>query len=318
MLWKTHIRIANEILTRLRLSKSSIEADRLREGCIVPDKWKDYPHHEGKSEDIQYRILDARKYFLRNDLPEAYFNLGVALHYIQDGYTTLSSHSRHHTRWENQIDQSYFTDDLENLVGRTFRNSPDRREEYTRYSRVLTEKVEGKKATLRIATMNGPGLSYWGNRQWGKPYIDLNFALRASLVVARAVLSPRTKPNLQKRLFDFHTMYQLKMEETERQTAQELVELIKKCIELKNCKKKGAFETLRKKFQSMTYNFRAKRSLNNYEQQEHLDKVVYEYQNMVNGITYSHFGWYNFDVPKLDVNSIEKDLLSKQEIKCSI
>ena len=78
MLWKIHIRIANEILYHLGLPKSSYEAYRLREGSIDPDKWKDYPHHKGKSGVIQSRLLKSRKFFLKNNLPDAYYNLGVA------------------------------------------------------------------------------------------------------------------------------------------------------------------------------------------------------------------------------------------------
>jgi hypothetical protein len=52
MLWQTHIRIANEVLQRLGIPKSTIEADRLKEGVLAPDKWGDYPHHYGKSHAI--------------------------------------------------------------------------------------------------------------------------------------------------------------------------------------------------------------------------------------------------------------------------
>ena len=90
MLWKTHIRIAYKILSKLGLPNSTSEANQLREGSIAPDKWKDYPHHHWKSESIRTHILVARKFFLSNNLSKAYFHLGVALHYIQDSFTSLS------------------------------------------------------------------------------------------------------------------------------------------------------------------------------------------------------------------------------------
>jgi len=62
MLWKTHIRIANEVVRKLGISKSSIEADRLREGSVTPDKWKDYPHHYDKSGSIREHILEDKKF----------------------------------------------------------------------------------------------------------------------------------------------------------------------------------------------------------------------------------------------------------------
>jgi hypothetical protein len=82
MLWETHIRIANEVLQRLKLSISSVEAQQLRKGIIIPDRWGDYPHHFGKSNTIKKYLLEARGLFLLGDLPNAYFFLGVALHYI--------------------------------------------------------------------------------------------------------------------------------------------------------------------------------------------------------------------------------------------
>src|SRR3990170_1940601 len=130
MLWKTHIRLANEVLYKLGLPISSPEADGLREGSVVPDKWKDYPHHHGKDGKIRKYIMAARRYFLDEDLPNAYFHLGVALHYIQDSYTSFSSRFEKHNDWEQQIEQARFADDLERLVTRAFSHRENRKQEY--------------------------------------------------------------------------------------------------------------------------------------------------------------------------------------------
>ena len=63
MLWKTHIRISYKILSKLDIPSATYKANQLREGSIAPDKWKDYPHHHGKSENIKTNILKARKFF---------------------------------------------------------------------------------------------------------------------------------------------------------------------------------------------------------------------------------------------------------------
>ena len=225
MLWKTHIRIANEVLAKLGIPRSSAEANRLREGSVAPDKWKDYPHHHGKSDKIKEHVLKARWFFLSDDLPEACFCLGVALHYIQDYYTSLSSRSRNHVRWEQQIEESYFTGDLERLVERAFSNRSDRREEYKRYARRLSNRIEGKDDTLQIAAMPGPCAN---DQTWGKPYVDLNFALKASLTIAKSVFSARTNPKLQAELVHVLKKHEAILIKTEVLFAEKLIGLIKK------------------------------------------------------------------------------------------
>lgn len=313
MLWKTHIRIANEVLFKLGISKSSVEANRLREGSVTPDKWKDFPHHHSKSGKIKKYVLEARRLFLSDDLAEACFCLGVSLHYIQDSYTSLSSRSRHHIRWEQQIEESYFTGDLERLVERAFHNRLDRREEYTKYARTLSNKIEGKEDTLQIATMH----AFWGNQIWGKPYVDLNFALKASLTVAKSVFGAKTNPKLQAELIHVLEEHQAILEKTEILFAEKLVELVKKSDELEKRKvKDGFFRIVRNCFltiSSKIHDFRAKRKLNQYEQKKHLERVLKRHQDTVKKIIEPHRNWYNIDVPQLDIHIIEKELLSMQE-----
>lgn len=314
MLWKTHIRIAYEILFRLGLPKSTPEANQLREGSIAPDKWKDYPHHEGKSEEIKFRLLNSRKFYLKNDLNKAYFELGVALHYIQDGFTTLTSRSKHHSRWEQQIEQAYFTNDLQYLVDKAFKYDSNRKQEYYRYIRALSNDVKGRDDTLRIASMQGPGISHRQTRRYGKPYVDLNFALRASYIIAKSVLSSKHNPDLQKKLYENEKDYETKLRETETQTAKELIELIDKYNVLTSQENEGFFKSLINKIHTWTTKIKTDRNLDRYVRKEHLRKVNNQYQNVVNTITSAHSGWYNYFVPTLDITSVQKELLSKQEV----
>jgi len=312
MLWKTHIRIANEILFRLRLPKSSPEANQLREGSIAPDKWKNYPHHEGKSEEIKNRLLTSRKHYLKNNLNKAYFELGVALHYIQDGFTTLTSRSKHHSRWEQQIEQSYFSNDLRYIVNKAFKHNFDRKQEYYRYIKALSNDVNGRDDTLRIASMQGPGISHWQTRRYGKPYVDLNFALRASYIIAKSVLSSKYNPDLQKKLYENEKDYQRKLRETETQTSKELVTLINRYNILNSKENEGIFQSFMNKIHTWTIKVKINRNLDRYERKEHLRKVSNEYQSVVNRITSAHSGWYNYFVPVLDINSVQKELINNE------
>jgi len=65
MLWKTHIRICNWICEDLGLPPGPSKI--IKDSVIVPDKWKDYPHHHGKGRTIRKYVLEARKAFLTND-----------------------------------------------------------------------------------------------------------------------------------------------------------------------------------------------------------------------------------------------------------
>jgi len=312
-----HIRIANEVLRKLGMPKSSVEASNLREGSIAPDKWKDYPHHHGKSGSIKKHLLEARRLFLNGDSAKAYFCLGVALHYVQDSYTSLSTRSSRHIRWEHQIEQSYFTDDLESLVGAAFRDRPDRREEYTKYVGLLSHRIEGKESTLQLASMPGPGLSFWSDRIWGKPHVDLNFARRASLLIAESVFGPKTSPKLEKDLRLVLADYEAMLKKTELVFANEIMGLIKKRDELKKRRRKGGiFQTFRSHFLTFLsgiQNLRAGLKINEYEQRKHLREVARAYREAAKKLVSPHSGWYNFEIPQTDINRVEKELLSTHE-----
>jgi len=317
MLWRTHIRLANEILHRLGKSKFSDEAASLREGIIAPDKWEDFPHHHGKEDEIEKHILKARGFVLADDLRMACFHLGVALHYIQDSYVSLSTRSRHHTRWEEQMDEAYFTDNLHNLAEKAFYNRPDRRDEYLELADVLSNKIEGKVATLEIATMPGPGLSAWFYRAWGKPYVDVNFALKASYLIVKSVFSPKSCPELQEELKTIQQEYKGKLEESEQAFANSVVESIVKRNELENRKQKdGLFKTIKNGFltvSSKRHGYEAKRKLRKYRQKKHLTEVLKKFENSIEKAVAPHRYWYHYDTPEIDLDSVERELLSAKE-----
>jgi len=300
----------NRILTELGIPKSSVEASRCREGGITPDKWRDFPHHHGKSGSIKKHVMKARGFVLNDEMVEACFHLGVALHYVQDSYVSLSTRSEHHSRWEEQMDEAYFVDDLLRLVEKAFANRPDRKEEYMKLADSLSGKIEGKDATLQLATMPGPGLSYWGHRQWGKPYVDVNFALKASYLISKSILAPKNCPKLQEKLQHTYKEYEKKLSGVETDFSGEITESLKKRDELeKGTRKKGFFQNVKRWFLT----FQLKRKLNKYKEQKHLKKVLKRYVGTTKALTAPHRNWYDFNIPEINLSLVKKELLSIQE-----
>lgn len=101
MLGETHIRIAEEIGKRLKLTKAQTEL--LKQGSTRPDMFEDFPHHRGKTLLTLEKILDARALFLKGD-DEAFVKLGEALHYTADRWTLRPRARDKHTAWEQEIE----------------------------------------------------------------------------------------------------------------------------------------------------------------------------------------------------------------------
>ena len=102
MIEATHKKIADIISANLKLIDS--ERGLLRNGSVLPDYQHDFPHHTGKSQTIKTEIENARKLFLEKD-DECYMRLGIALHYIQDGWTSKPRTGDKHTAWEQLIQE---------------------------------------------------------------------------------------------------------------------------------------------------------------------------------------------------------------------
>lgn len=108
MIGETHKRIARMVSNQLKLNPK--EASLLENGSTAPDIWQDFPHHQGKESEIIENIIQAHSLFLKND-DECYHKLGIALHYIQDRWTSRPRISDAHTKWERKIDLSKYWED---------------------------------------------------------------------------------------------------------------------------------------------------------------------------------------------------------------
>jgi len=293
---------------------SSVEADQLRKGVLIPDRWGDYPHHYSKSNAIKRYILEARSSFLTGDLLNAYFCLGVALHYVQDSYTSLSSRSPNHILWEQQIEKSYFVDDLKKTIRRSFQNQSYLAQKYLELYDALSRDVIGKDDTLQVATL----LGHTRPSTWGKPMVDLNLALKASLPIAKSVLGPKRYPKLENDLKEVLAEHEELLREAEIVFADKIIELVKKRDGLKARKTySGVSSKIKNWFLNIAIGIReyqANSKLQDYYSQRHLEKVVREYENTAEKISYPHVDWYESEIPDINVGIVEKELLEIDEV----
>lgn len=317
MLWQTHLRIANEVLRELKIAQFSEEAAQLREGSILPDKWGDYPHHHGKGDNIEANILRARESFLSGNIRKTCYHLGVALHYVQDSYTSLSSRSAHHERWEQQIQEAYANEDLIGLISSAFRNDPANLSEYSGIAEMMSHGLNGKPDTISFATRPGPGLSFWGNRTWGKPYVDFNFALRASILIAKSVFSSAKNDEIEQKCRCIHAEFESVLKRTEEKTAEEIVKQIEKRTKLaSDGAKEVRTRSLRRLFQRLKLNiqdYRINRKVGQYDKKGHLNLVANQYRKAIDSAIKPQQDWYKLNIPEIDISSVGTQLMSIEE-----
>ena len=181
-------------------------------------------------------------------------------------------------------------------------------------AKLLSEEIEGREATLRRATMSGPGFSFWGYREWGKPYVDVNFALRASYLISKSVFAPKGCPELQEELESVQREYEKKLKEAEISFANSIIESVREKHELESRKRKnGVVQTIKNWFLiglTKKHEFQAKRKWEKYNRQKHLMEVLKEYKKTVDAIVMPHRDWYRYNFPRIQLNVIDKELLS--------
>ena len=102
MLGSTHRFLGDQISGYLGLNET--EKSILRESITFPDFEGNFPHHDNKYIEINWSLKNSRYYYLLNN-QKYLFYLGVALHYIQDGWTTNPRLRDLHTAWERRIDE---------------------------------------------------------------------------------------------------------------------------------------------------------------------------------------------------------------------
>jgi hypothetical protein len=315
MLWKTHLRISFEVLRRLGISLSDEVDQSFRNGILAPDQWQDYPHHYGKSHKIRENLMRSRGYFLRDDLPNAFFHLGVALHYIQDSYTSMaSSYFKHHI-WEECIEDANFVDDLDGTISYSLRNNGYERDRCLRLANTLSRKAEGRDSTLYMATLTG----YAASQSFSEPIVDLNLGLRASHVVTESVLSSKNCTALESKLADVLSRFEAVMVAAETELSDKIIRLVNERDALKKRKlpHSGIVPVIRNWVLGIRIglkDFAAKSNNSDYIQRKHIKKVFREYVNAAKATAAPYSGWFNFQIPGVSPQVVRKELLSVCEI----
>lgn len=303
MLWKTHLKISFKVLRRLGIDLSNEVAHNFKTGIIHPDQMKNNPHHYGKSEDIKEHLMRSRGYFLQDDYPNAFFNLGVALHYIQDSYTSMASFYPGHNGWEVSIEYANFTDDLKETITYSLGNNEYERDRCLKIANILSEKAQGRDNTLYTATLSGQAAS----KSFAEPIVDLNLALRASYVVTESVLSSKNCPALENKLRNVLSNYEALMRTAEVELSNKIIRLANERDELRKRRvpQSGIVSKMRNWILGIRIGLKdsAVNSNNNYYiQHKHLEKVVREYMEAANMAVTPYSGWYNFQIPKINPN----------------
>jgi hypothetical protein len=275
----------------------------------------DFPHHYGKSEKIESNLVTSRGYFLRDDLPNAFFYLGVALHYIQDSYTSLASSYINHHRWEESIEYSNFTNDLIQTINYSLRNEEWERQRCLGLAEVLSKKAQGKDYTLYVATLTG----HRPSKSFAEPIVDLNLALRASYVVMESVLSSKNCPELDYKLRMLHLDHENFLQSAEIELSNKIIKLVNERVELEKRKlpQSGIVPKIKNLILEIRIRLKAsavKSNYNYYAKKGHIDDVFREYQNIANRTVDSYSGWYNYIIPNLNPNAVNKELLSLQAV----
>jgi len=303
MLWKTHLKISFKVLRRLGIDLSNEVAHNFKTGIIHPDQMKNNPDHYGKSEDIKEHLMRSRGYFLQDDYPNAFFNVGVALHYIQDSYTSMASFYPGHNGWEVSIEYANFTDDLKETITYSLGNNEYERDRCLKIANILSEKAQGRDNTLYTATLSGQAAS----KSFAEPIVDLNLALRASYVVTESVLSSKNCPALENKLRNVLSNYEALMRTAEVELSNKIIRLANERDELRKRRvpQSGIVSKMRNWILGIRIGLKdsAVNSNNNYYiQHKHLEKVVREYMEAANMAVTPYSGWYNFQIPKINPN----------------
>ncbi len=294
---------------------SSEESLRFKAGVLAPDQWQDYPHHHGKSEAIRSNLMYARQCYLQDNLPDAFYYLGVALHYIQDAYTSMASFYPRHKSWEQDIEDSNYVYNLEEKINYYLRNNEYQRARCLWLADALSREIQGKNNTLYVATLTGQEAS----KSFAKPIIDFNLGLRASYVVSKSVLSPKNCPTLETQLEDVLSNHETLLRNAEIELSEQISRLIEERDQLisKKVPPTGIVSKIKNWLLGVRIELKNDAAISKYKgyaSRKHLEKVANFYRKATDSIVSPYVGWYNFQVPQINIGIVKRDLLSIQEI----
>ncbi len=306
---------------------------RLMEGVIAPDVDKVPRHHYDNSHLTNRELQEARSYFLRDDLPNAYYHLGRALHYIQDSYVACPPFLPYGRRYNNfekerqrqgdmhgnrelSIDNSYFESSISNIGSLVQRKCDNDfvRMKCDRIVQELSRDIQGRSDTFRIADLNrGDDYHPWRG-PWPPPFVDFNLGFLASYVAAKSVLSPKCCPSLDVQLQNLLTIYENQLRTTEMAWSDDIIGSIQKRNQLfeRMDPNNGIVAKIKnwwtgRKIRSADKTLFSKKSY--YLSGQHLEEVRRHYNQELDIIKAQNDGWYIFQTPSLNTQTIPRQLL---------
>lgn len=317
MIWETHRNLSLEAINRIGVRLSPNERDSLMKGVVAPDEWKmsnkndRTSHHYGRAPEIKEYLHLARTYYLNDDLINTYFNLGIALHFIQDSYVSYPSFlsKEKHDSWEQGIDRCYISPDFTESINKI--NNKSEAERCAWVARELMNEVQGPMDTIRIATIFSHQKT---NDTIANPVVDLNLAYRASYTVTKSILSPKNSVSLDTQINDIYKNYENMLWQEEGRMSEQLIKMFEQrnvlkgslidgkglVVKIKNWMTGRKIRSLETKLSS---------SYDDYFDKGHLKRVAWNYKNEIAKITTNYSGWYIYTIHDLDINSVTSRLI---------
>lgn len=305
MLKSTHIKIAQLIGSELKLPREAIFVLEL--GSVAPDEWEDFPHHVASELRTKRYIMEARRYFVNGQKLESLNALGIAFHYIQDRWVTVSSeNTREHIDWERKIDSANIIPleqvaaGLANLTTTTLGifgiYDQITLNEYLHLLAVCTrylnhvinnfQNLDGqiiKEEIFHLIDYPHPSI--------GTPFLDVNFSHVICLLVALTVFLPEINPLAQEKVEKIRKEYQIKLKEIFEKKTAKMNELTNRRNMLKRGpvwdKVKSAFYSLKIKIEENKWN-------------RIVEEVRKEYYIKANEETKPFTEWYKIVIPILE------------------
>jgi len=302
---RTHQKITIEVMSQLGLWPLQEPYNKiLMDAAIEPDKRKQNDldhrfekHHFYVSNEIIEYSEKARISFLQDNLSDAYFNLGMALHYIQDSFTSCYSSDRdEHYNWEQQIEDLCLKSTIECDIGKAIIetvNHDSDRQTCVRLVEGLTKEVQGKVGTLKAATLGGQE-KFDGGR--ASPKLDLYLGFRASYIVTKSILGSKYCPEIKNKLDGIVVEFEKERELRRTTFINRRMKLVGAKNELmaKRALNKGFFTifknwTIDRKIRPLDSDIHNLR--NDYEIA--MDNIVWRYKEKAKNLHESYGGWYN-------------------------
>jgi hypothetical protein len=280
----SHYDIADMIYEEQIEAKYPRYKEELRNGSVHPHKeGVSVPHYKGREDDIELFIRKARRFMIDKKPKDAIFYMGIALHYIQDKWTTLDNSHKKHEDYTTLISKTKILPYGSDLSG---------------YYPILSERAFEQYENI-VSCYNQTSLDiekiFQIIRQW-KPiessaFLDLNMAYRISYKVSEIVLQPTKHKEYEKLVKDLFNEYEEKI------TARDQEEREK--LEIK----REEFESIKEEKGLLVFisrHFAKKRletATKKYDEQYHLKDLYKQFNNDFNEISAPYRDWYYVGEP---------------------